>query len=352
MINLHVLSSGFTTPNGCAFLYPIYKFSSYLKKNGIKIKIFKTVSRSILDCDIICVDSKFYKRFWLSSKKTVFDDLERFSKRRLFFFDTTDSSSWIQTEVLPYVDYYCKSQIFKDLNLYKKPLYGNRIYSDYFNKKFNIKDNDESISIPIPEKYLNKIKVSWNSGLADYSLFGPLRMYLMNYIKPSFLMNKLKTESVLRKRTNNFHCKMGINYSKDSIACQRKLIKKILNIEAKKLNRIQYYNDLKNSKIVISPFGWGEITLKDFETFLTGGILMKPKMNHLKTWPNFFTNDTYVNFNWDASNLTKKIESIISDYKNFVKIGINGQKNYLKFIDNINSPKLFYKHLNSIINLP
>ena len=24
-------------------------------------------------------------------------------------------------------------------------------------------------------------------------------MYLMNYIKPSFLMNKLKTESVLRK---------------------------------------------------------------------------------------------------------------------------------------------------------
>ena len=86
MINLHVLSSGFTTPNGCAFLYPIYKFSSYLKKNGIKIKIFKTVSRSILDCDIICVDSKFYKRFWLSSKKTVFDDLERFSKRRLFFF--------------------------------------------------------------------------------------------------------------------------------------------------------------------------------------------------------------------------------------------------------------------------
>ena len=69
MINLHVLTSGFTTPNGCAFLYPIYKFSSYLKKNGIKIKIFKTVSRSILDCDIICVDSKFYKRFWLNSKK-------------------------------------------------------------------------------------------------------------------------------------------------------------------------------------------------------------------------------------------------------------------------------------------
>ena len=41
------------------------------------------------------------------------------------------------------------------------------------------------------------------------------------------------------------------------------------------------------TKVVISAFGLGEIILKDFETFLTGGMLMKPDMSHMETWPNF-----------------------------------------------------------------
>ena len=43
----------------------------------------------------------------------------------------------------------------------------------------------------------------------------------------------------------------------------------------------------------MSPFGLGEITLKDFEVF-SGSLLMKPNMDHMLTWPNFYTKDTYI----------------------------------------------------------
>ena len=58
--------------------------------------------------------------------------------------------------------------------------------------------------------------------------------------------------------------------------------------------------ELRQSKVVLSPFGRGEITLKDFEVFLTGGMLLKPSMEHMDTWPNFYTDGvTYQSHNCD-----------------------------------------------------
>ena len=68
------------------------------------------------------------------------------------------------------------------------------------------------------------------------------------------------------------------------------------------------------SKIVISPFGWGEITLKDFETFLTQGLLIKPK-----TW-------CRIKFNSNHSILMVfcdreyEFKDYIERYKDFLKI--------------------------------
>ena len=44
---------------------------------------------------------------------------------------------------------------------------------------------------------------------------------------------------------------------------------------------------------MVSPFGFGEITLKDFETFLSGSVLVKPNMSHMETYPNFYIDDAY-----------------------------------------------------------
>ena len=84
------------------------------------------------------------------------------------------------------------------------------------------------------------------------------------------------------------------------------------------------------TKVVISAFGLGEITLKDFETFLTGGMLMKPDMSHMETWPNFYENNiTYVPFRWDFKDLHDVIESILGDEDLLSEISNESQKDIL-----------------------
>ena len=61
-----------------------------------------------------------------------------------------------------------------------------------------------------------------------------------------------------------------------------------------------YYKELHNSKYAISPFGWGEICIRDFEAIVQGSVLIKPDVAHLETWPNIYLNgETYLSIPWD-----------------------------------------------------
>ena len=198
---------------------------------------------------------------------------------------------------------------------------------------------------------MKKITISWNSGLADYSLLGPMRMKLYKYFPFNFLLKFPSYDKKKKLKTINVNCRFGKKYSKESVAWQRKEITKILGsfIVKKKLHRFSYFNELKKSKIIISPFGWGEITLKDFETFFVGSLLVKPDLSHLETWPNLFiSNKTFISFNWDLSDIKEKIEYIL-DNKHFLnEVTDYGQKNYFKYIGT-NSKALFIKHFKKII---
>ena len=119
-----------------------------------------------------------------------------------------------------------------------------------------------------------------------------------------------------------------------------------------KINRFSYYNELKNSKIILSPFGLGEITLKDFEVFITGGLLLKPNMNHLMTWPNFYQENKFVIFhNWDLSDLKEKIEFCLSDRNKMImkKIALDAQENYFSYLTGPECEVKFINHFDKII---
>ena len=64
-----------------------------------------------------------------------------------------------------------------------------------------------------------------------------------------------------------------------------------------------------NSKVVFSPFGWGELCFRDYEAVYCGCLLVKPSMDHVVTSPDIFeAGVTYVPVKWDLSDLTEKIE--------------------------------------------
>ena len=46
-----------------------------------------------------------------------------------------------------------------------------------------------------------------------------------------------------------------------------------------------------SSKLSKSPFGWGDICIRDFETFICHSCLVKPDMSLIETWPNYYIKD-------------------------------------------------------------
>lgn len=77
----------------------------------------------------------------------------------------------------------------------------------------------------------------------------------------------------------------------------------------------EYYNLMSRSKIVIAPFGYGEIAPRDIEASMVGSILLKPKMDHIETVPNVYNQTTFVDCEWDYSNVPQKIEWILAHFK-------------------------------------
>lgn len=356
MHTLHILSPGFTTPNGAAFLFPLYIYRKYLEQAGIKFKLFKKVTPSLYACDILFVDSKFHKEQWIDNPSDVLKQFERFKHtiKKVYYCDTTDGSGWIQSEVLPIVDLYLKAQILKDREAYLEPIYGQRPFAAYYHKKYQVKDTDPLYSQPVKEKaHLHKIHISWNSGLADYSLYGPYSMMLYQKFPLRHLLRfPTVSTSPHNERYNAIHCRMGTNYSRDSVSWQRKRIKEILKgrIPTNKINRKAFIAELQQSKIAISPFGWGEITLKDFEVFLNGTILLKPDMDHMETWPDFYEKGkTYIAFNWDCTDLETTIENILNNYNTYQAVAKEGQNKYLSYITPEKGVPAFIGHVKQLL---
>lgn len=333
---VHVLTPGFTTPNGAAFLFPLIVWRDALSDAGLRIRFFPNESPALTAADVLIVDSKFHKHHWALSAQQVLDKFSGWRERcATLYFDTSDSSGWLQTRMLPVVDGYFKGQLLRDRTLYRRAFYGRRIYTDYYHATAGVEDAKPEFGEQVDsDGALSKLRVSWHSGLADYSLFGPLRMQAYQYLPLRKLLGfqKAFTSPQVARRLD-VSCRFGVGYERKSVAWQRLRMRQLLahRLPTEKLSRRAYFEELRNSKVVVSPFGLGEITLKDFEVFLTGGLLVKPDMQHMETWPDIFrAGETMLSHSWDLDDLEAVIDTALQRYAESIQIAEQGQAAYMR----------------------
>jgi hypothetical protein len=96
-------------------------------------------------------------------------------------------------------------------------------------------------------------------------------------------------------------------------------------------------------------FGWGEICTRDFEALLNGAVLLKPDMSHIDTFPNVYTDESYLSIDWDFSNFEELIKKCLEDRSFYLKIASNGQS-ILKNMISDEGKKSFVKHFLNVIN--
>jgi hypothetical protein len=96
-----------------------------------------------------------------------------------------------------------------------------------------------------------------------------------------------------------------------------------------RVSQEEYYNRTFNSKILFAPFGYGEMAPRDLEAAMFGSILIKPDMSYIDTVPNVFIDgETYIACKHDFSDLNKKIEETLANYKNYHCIIENARKKF------------------------
>jgi hypothetical protein len=355
MTTIHVLSPGFTTPNGRAFLFPLKVWRKALRRRGYTIKIFNRAHAALTACDVLLVDSKFHRDRWLHDTPGIVAEFSAWADQcRVVYCDTTDSSGWLQTELLPVVHVYAKAQLLRDRDRYRAPMYGHRPFTDYYHRKYGVVDAQPEWSLAVHDPaHLGKLRVSWHSGLADYSLMGPMRMALHGRVPLRGLLHfpqRFRKPDTYRPR--DLSCRFGASYPRASVSFQRKMIRERMagRMDTAKVSRRRYFEELATSKAVISPFGYGEITLKDFEVFFTGGILIKPDMTHIETWPDLFRGgETMLAHDWDLSDFETVVDRAISDYKSNIEIARAGQNLYRRHMISEEADDLFCDQFTTLL---
>jgi len=344
-MKVNILTKGFRSPNASSWLYPLVKNKIKLSKMGIDISFFLKNCDNVKDCDVVIVESKFVRGEWANNKEAIFKLLVslKTTHNKVFFYDLGDSTySWV-LEVLPYVDKLLKTFVFKDKNNYCIPLDGCNIWTDYYFKSGSVEFDSFRTPQFLQEKnrhLLDKIQVGYNAVFADHSLNSNLWKfdYFHKLTRGSFKIFEKMLTSV---NSNNFvtpgerlkdvSCRMSLNGYSKGVEFHRQETAEILNkyLLTNKLNRDRYFSEICNSKVVVSPFGWGEInTPRDYEVALSGAVLLKPDISHIDTWPNIFNEDTVVQYKWDLSDLSLKLQDIVTNYDKYIEYAVNLQEQY------------------------
>ena len=260
------------------------------------------------------------------------------------FLDDSDGADSFHFEFIEHLDHYYKSKLPVDFRITEQPLYGRQIFSDYYHKQFGVDDgNEENIRSPLTDRsHLKKIKPAFNLGYGIYPLpasksiyrkmtYAICRVHKLNYLKPYFLSEHKKLISKLSQRLelSGKELKISARFRctgyPESISYQRKMFTNITSGHDAFLTGLIPINDflteMKNVLVTLSPFGFGEVCLRDFEAIINGSLLLKPDMSHITTYPDIYIpNETYVPVKWDGSDLIDKADDILSNPSSYYKI--------------------------------
>lgn len=256
--------------------------------------------------------------------------------RRIAYFHDDAGGAIPRLGVLPYVDLLYHKALFRDRSLYKRPIEGKELYSEYFRRHFGVVDPPGNArAVARDDAELAKLRLSWNVGVGDFPrakfrqragvafarAFGPrlAKLFYAPGTSPLELPPLPARGPALRARSIDLHARLGMNGTPSLIEQRKQLLDRLeqlrsrFNVATGPVAQRLYNRELLESRLVLSPFGWGEVCLRDFEAVRAGAVLVKPDMAHLETWPDIFeAGRTYLPIAWDGSDLPEVVENVLS----------------------------------------
>ena len=319
---------------------------------------YRFFSLNKFDGDLLIIVRKFKDNgFGDICPAKIIEEIESYRNRfsKIIYFEDSATLSSILFFLIPHVDSYWVRGILLDKSNYEKCFYGGRIFSEYYHDKYNIIDKKISKSTFSVDPFSNKIKIAWNIGigclptnkynffnrnyrlikrssciLSSLELIYPLRLIIKKYQK--LMLEELSTPIDEVNTIKKIGARFPFSHLSNSVGFQRKFIlDKISNNKlfvTGQLSNWEYIKESSSFRGMLSPFGWGEICYRDFESALYRNVLIKPSMEHLLTWPNIYQPFTYFKLDWDFNNLDD-LDEFISSNNQIIYYINNARKIYL-----------------------
>jgi hypothetical protein len=270
----------------------------------------------------------------------------------IVFFNGQPEAGPNRLDLIPSVDRFFDKSVFSDPANYRKDLYAKNLFADYYHQKYGVSDPAEYRFVkPVSPQDAARVELSWNIGIAGYPrrdwpqrLGAALARANLPDIGRLFRTDFRKGPPDFAGDSRNIPVHARIDpVPCPSIAYQRVLfLQKIerRNAADEKTGKqarfltgltkqAHYYKELFDSKLVLSPFGWGEVCHRDFEAVISGALLLKPDMSHIKTYPDvYLPYETYIPLDWDGADLFEKTDYYLANTKERTRIAQNAFEQY------------------------
>ncbi len=340
-------------------------FQKDLKDLDIEVDFFPSLNDRFFEADHLFLNSRSFNQF---NNRVDLDYLKNIylKNKNLYWFDMRDSAGTTQFEVLPFVKKYVKKQFYKDKKIYSNKLEGGRFYTQHYIKNYNLKDHEDYNQELLNYSYLPKLILGWNIGIAfffDYIKFSRIN-YFIELINFKYLNKKnynvklpFYEHSNEGNKKYDFISLMNIDFYRNSVGYQRKKLREILKglpnknkIIEGRLNKKKYFELLKNSKVCVGAYGWGEVCYREFEAITCGTTFMTADMSNVETWPNIYQEgETYLSYDLNFKNFNQNLEILINDI-NLRKRLINNSRTILQNCHSSIGKDYFLKKILEIIN--
>lgn len=265
--------------------------------------------RRFPDCAFVMVPS------WRHKRSELLEALRQLppqgDRPPLILLDTFDQTSSPFFDALQYVDAYFKSQVYSRVADYSRPYAGGYVVADWVHIHLGAELAGWDFGSQIPVGCEPKLRCGWNMGASRYYrwLCRLSRVCGRDWRKrPIFLNCRFSLPE--RQRVRNWE---WYHDYRRFCALQAAARRDAFTITSNQpLKRLKYIQELWCSRVVFSPFGWGEVCFRDFEAVACGAVLLKPDMSHLRTQPDVYESwVTYVPVDWDLGNLAERCQWIL-----------------------------------------
>lgn len=292
---------------------PFIKSAQQLYDNGIEL-----VQPNDTNFDISLIGHSLFQDKKIGSlKKSTEMGLEFLSKVKgpYILVDGQDSHSLIGSfEVFKESNalFMMKHSLLKDRSLYNEEWVGGRYY---WGKSEDYGVNGQNYKPENFDDYKDRIVLSGTNwiGVPDIQWYDYSKIEKLFDVSAMFQHPHSECHEFDLKPSQDFYYNEHRQPVLDKIKYSPFMVAKLY--KGRRVPNDVYYRYIQSSKVLLAPFGYGEMAPRDLESAQIGSLLIKPNMNHIDTYPNIYIKDkTYISCNWDYSDLEDKIQYAVENF--------------------------------------